>query len=167
MSGENAGGGNPRRPRVAQAIREGLGDLIRSELNDPRLKRAGFVSINHVELNKDMGLAHIYVGFYGGDDAAGEPAVVILNKVAGKLRGPLGRNLKLQRAPELRFLHDQSTEFGVRLSQIIRDDELRHVAEPDEDAASERSVGEGSVVEGSVVEGSVVEGSDTCRDAGE
>ncbi len=130
-------GGNPRRPRVAQAIREALGDLIRSELSDPRVVIAGFVSINHVELNKDMGVAHIYIGFYGGDDAAGEPAVVVLNKAAGRLRGPLGRTLKLQRAPELRFLHDQSSEFGVRLSQIIRDDELRHVAEPDADDSGE------------------------------
>ncbi len=128
----SASGGNPRRPRVAQAIREALGDLIRDELSDPRLKRAGFVSINHVELNKDMGLAQIYVSFYGGDDAGGDAATSVLNKAAGKLRGPLGRTLKLQRAPELRFTHDQSSEFGVRLSQIIRDDELRHVAEDDE-----------------------------------
>ena len=130
-------GGNPRKPRVAQAIREALGDLIRSELNDPRVARAGFVSINHVELNKDMGLAHVYVAFYGGDDAAGEPAVVVLNKAAGKLRGPLGRALSLQRAPEIRFLHDQSSEFGVRLSQIIRDDELRHVADSAEEGGTE------------------------------
>ncbi|MCP4444201.1 MAG: 30S ribosome-binding factor RbfA [Myxococcales bacterium] len=132
-------GGNPRRPRVAQAIREALGDLIRNELSDPRVGRAGFVSINHVELNKDMGLAHIYIAFYGGDDEAGEPAVVVLNKAAGKLRGPLGRTLNLQRAPELRFVYDQSSEFGVRLSQIIRDDELRHVSEPSDEAGGSES----------------------------
>ncbi len=140
MSGDASSGGNPRRPRVAQAIREALGDLIRSELSDPRVKRAGFVSINHVELNKDMGLAHIYISFYGGDDAAGEPAVAVLNKAAGKLRGPLGRTLKLQRAPELRFVHDQSSEFDVRLSQIIRDDELRHVAEDATEDGADASV---------------------------
>jgi len=138
MSDVNSGG-NPRRPRVAQAIREVLGDLIRSQLSDPRIGQAGFLSMNHVELNKDMGLAHIYVGFYGNDDDAsalkkGEAAVVILNKVAGRLRGPLGRALNLQRAPELRFVYDQSSEFGVRLSEIIRDDELRHVAETDTSA---------------------------------
>jgi len=147
MGDDNAGGGNPRRPRVAQAIREGLGDLIRSQLNDPRVKRAGFVSINHVELNKDMGLAHIYIAFYGGDDAAGEPAVAILNKAAGKLRGPLGRNLKLQRAPELRFMHDQSSEFGVRLSQIIRDDELRHVEEEPEPEAGDDATSDDTAAE--------------------
>lgn len=118
-------GGNPRRPRVAQAIREALGNIISTELTDPRLGKAGFVSINHVELNKDMSVAQVFVGFYGGEDKAAEAAVKVLNRAAGRLRGPLGRTLRLQRAPELRFVHDQSGEFGVRLSQIIRDDELR------------------------------------------
>ncbi len=118
-------GGNPRRPRVSQAIREALGTLVGESLHDPRLKKAGFLSVNHVELNRDMSVAEIFVAFYGGEDAEAETAISILNRSAGRLRGPLGRTLKLQRAPELRFVHDRSSEFGVRLSQIIRDDESR------------------------------------------
>jgi ribosome-binding factor A len=128
-------GGNPRRPRVSQAIREALGTLIGESLSDPRLKKAGFLSVNHVELNRDMSVANIYVAFYGGVDAAAEFALTILNRSAGRLRGPLGRTLKLQRAPELRFLHDKSSEFGVRLSQIIRDDEMRSTQGDPGDAA--------------------------------
>jgi ribosome-binding factor A len=118
-------GGNPRRPRVSQAIREALGTLVGESLHDPRLQKAGFLSVNHVELNRDMSVAEVFVAFYGGEDAEAETAVSILNRSAGRLRGPLGRKLKLQRAPELRFVHDRSSEFGVRLSQIIRDDESR------------------------------------------
>lgn len=128
-------GGNPRRPRVSQAIREALGTLIGESLSDPRLKKAGFLSVNHVELNRDMSVASIYVAFYGGVDAASEAALTILNRSAGRLRGPLGRTLKLQRAPELRFIHDKSSEFGVRLSQIIRDDEMRSTQGDPGDAA--------------------------------
>ncbi|MBL4634411.1 MAG: 30S ribosome-binding factor RbfA [Kofleriaceae bacterium] len=133
--------GNPRRPRVAQAIREALADLIRDELSDPRITKAGFVSINHVELNKDMGVAHVYVAFYGGDDRLAETAVKALVRAAAKLRGPLGRSLSLQRAPEIRFQHDQSGEFGMRLSEIIRHDEdLRTKAGPlDEDTGDGES----------------------------
>lgn len=139
--------GNPRRPRVAQAIREVLGKLIADELSDPRLTRAGFISINHVELNKDMSVAHVYVAFYGGDDSAAEPAIAILNRAqAGRLRGPLGRELSLQRTPELRFSYDQSGEFGMRLSEIIRDDELRRPPDETPDATraddADQSAGE-------------------------
>lgn len=133
-------GGNPRRPRVSQAIREVLGKLVDAELTDPRLGQAGFLSVNHVELNRDMSVAEVFVGFYGGDEEAGEGAVKILNRAAGRLRGPLGRTLKLQRAPELRFVHDQSSEFGVRLSQIIRDDEMRSTqGDPGESSGSGES----------------------------
>mgnify|MGYP000123487162 CR=1 FL=1 len=125
--------GNPRRPRVAQAIREGLSELIGANINDPRITKAGFVSVNHVDLNKDMSVAHVYLGFYGGQDELAEPAVEILNKGAGRLRGPLGRLLRLQRAPELRFVYDQSGEFGVRLSEVIRDDERKREMAGDED----------------------------------
>lgn len=119
-------GGNPRRPRVSQAIRETLGKLVETELSDPRIAKAGFLSVNHVELNKDMSVAEVFIGFYGEEEEGpAEVAIQILNRAAGRLRGPLGRTLKLQRAPELRFVHDQSSEFGVRLSQIIRDDEKR------------------------------------------
>lgn len=137
--------GNPRRPRVAQAIREVLGDLIRDNLSDPRIGKAGFVSINHVEMNKDMGVAFVYIAFYGGNDKAAESAVKALVAAAGRLRGPLGRSLNLQRAPEIRFEHDQSGEFGMRLSEIIRHDEaLRSEAGPlDEDGASSNE-GEGA-----------------------
>lgn len=119
-------GGNPRRPKVSQAIREALGSLIEGELSDPRLRKAGFLSVNHVELNRDMSVAEVFVGFFGEeDDDKALAAVGVLNRSAGRLRGPLGRTLKLQRCPELRFVHDKSGEFGVRLSQIIRDDESR------------------------------------------
>jgi ribosome-binding factor A len=137
-------GGNPRRPRVSQAIREALGTLVGEMLNDPRLQKAGFLSVNHVELNRDMSVAEVFVAFYGGADPEAETAVSILNRSAGRMRGPLGRKLKLQRAPELRFVHDKSSEFGVRLSQIIRDDEKRSTqGNPGEPKISEE-VGESS-----------------------
>jgi ribosome-binding factor A len=127
-------GGNPRRPRVAQAIRETLGGLIEREMRDPRIRQAGFVSVNHVDLNKDMSVANVYVGFYGGDDSLVETAVEALVKGAGRLRGPLGRALRLQRTPELRFMLDQSGEMGVRLSEVLRDDRQKRAdAGVDED----------------------------------
>ncbi len=144
--------GNPRRPRVAQAIREALGDLIRDQLSDPRIAKAGFVSINHVEMNKDMGVAFVYVAFYGGEERAAPSAIKALVRAASKLRGPLGRELKLQRAPEIRFEHDQSGEFGIRLSEIIRDDEaLRAQAGPldEETSSAESDSDEASAQEGS------------------
>lgn len=124
--------GNPRRPRVAKAIRDVLSELIPRELHDPRIARAGVLSVNYVELNRDMSVAHVYVAFLGASDSQGETATAALKRAAGVLRGPLARALHLQRAPELRFVHDQSGEFGVRLSQIVREDAERKPEEEDD-----------------------------------
>lgn len=115
--------GSPRKARMAQAVRAALAELIRDTVRDPRVEAAGLVSIDHVELNRDMSVAHVYVAFLGGDDAAGPAAVEALSRAAGGLRGRLGRHLKLKRAPELRFHHDTSVEFGLRLSEIVRNDQ--------------------------------------------
>ena len=122
-------GGNPRRPRVSQAIRSELTRLIPLEMSDPRIRRAGPISINHVDLNSDMGIAVIYVAFCTVDDDEARTAVDALAKAAGVLRGPLARSLNLKRAPQLRFVFDNSTEFAMKVSALVRDEEGQAASE--------------------------------------
>jgi len=128
--------GNPRRVRVAHAIRESLVELIDREVSDPRVKSAGLLSITQVELNKDMSVARVYVSFVGASDANAKRAVAALDGAAGFLRGPMGRHLGMAKVPSLRFVYDQSGEFQARMSEIVRDDQRRA------DQAAETDVGE-------------------------
>jgi len=130
--------GNPRRARVAHAIRESLAELIDREVSDPRVKSAGLLSITQVERNRDMSVARIYVSFVGGSDADAKRAVAALDGAAGFLRGPMGRHLGMAKIPSLRFVYDQSGEFQARVSEIVRDDQRRaDEAEADEGSAPE------------------------------
>ncbi|WP_428263712.1 30S ribosome-binding factor RbfA [Haliangium sp.] len=122
-------GQGARRERVANAMRSVLVELIEREVRDPRVRAAGLVSVNQVELNRDMSVARVYVSFIGtADDAAEERALSALRAAAGFLRGPVGRRLRLQRAPELRFSKDERAAFGERIGQIVRDDERKSAA---------------------------------------
>jgi ribosome-binding factor A len=76
-----------------------------------------------VELNQDMSGARIWVSFIIEDETLIADAMRGLEAAAGFLRGPLGRRMNLKRAPQLRFVHDQSPEFLQRLSQIREEDE--------------------------------------------
>jgi ribosome-binding factor A len=114
----------PRRTRVAQAMRDHLSEmLVAGEVHDPRVQRAGMIGVNHVELNRDMSGARVWVSFIIDDDAVIAQAMLGLEAAAGFLRGPLGRRMNLKRAPQLRFVHDRSPEFLQRLAQIREDDE--------------------------------------------
>lgn len=130
-------GQGTRRQRVANTMRDVLNELIAREVKDPRVHGAGLVSVSQVELNRDLSVAWVYVSFLsgpGGDDtdqAAVERALAGLKAAAGFLRGPIGRRMRLQRAPELRFARDIRAAFGQRMGEILHDDEQREgAAEP-------------------------------------
>jgi len=119
-----AGKDSSRRARVAQAMRNHLAEmLVTGAVHDPRVNKVGLIGVNHVELNQDMSGARIWVSFIIEDETLIADAMRGLEAAAGFLRGPLGRRMNLKRAPQLRFVHDQSPEFLQRLAQIREEDE--------------------------------------------
>lgn len=117
-------GGSPRKTRVEHGIRDTLTELIAADVKDPRVHEPEMLTVTRVELNVDMSVARCYVSIVG-DDATADAALDGLKKAAGFLRGPVGRRLGLQRAPELRFFVDPSLDVSEKLASIVREDEER------------------------------------------
>ncbi len=114
-----------RKSRVANALRTGLAEMIAREVKDPRVHAAGLMSVSHVEMNRDMSVARVYVSFYQADPAAIEQAMQGVKAAAGFLRGPLARRFNLARAPELRFVLDTSPDLWERVDEIVREDQRK------------------------------------------
>lgn len=115
-------GGSARRARVEHALRDVLQGAIATDVKDPRVRAATLITVSKVELNVDLSVAHVYVSIVGDDP---DGVVAGLVKAASFLRGPIARELNLQRAPELRFLHDVSIDMSEKLAAIVREDEER------------------------------------------
>ena len=113
---------NARKARVEHGIRDALQEMIAADVRDPRVHAPTMLTISKVEMNVDMSVARCYVSIIG-DDATADAALAGLQKAAGFLRGPIGRRLGLQHAPELRFTADPSVDMSDKLAQIIREDE--------------------------------------------
>ncbi len=113
-----------RKARVEHALKEALQAAITHDVRDPRVRAATLVTVSKVELNVDLSVANVYISVIG-DDATADGVVAGLAKAAGFLRGPIGRSLNLQHAPELRFTHDVSIDMSAKLHQIVREDEER------------------------------------------
>jgi ribosome-binding factor A len=122
MSPGSPGKNNSRKERLGHNIRDTLTEMIASDVKDPRVHAPTMLTVARVELNVDLSVARCYISIVG-DDATADAALEGLNKAAGFLRGPLGRRLSLQRAPELRFLLDPSIDVGAKLAAILREDE--------------------------------------------
>lgn len=113
-----------RKQRVEHGLRDVLTGMIAREVRDPRVRAATLITVTRVELNVDLSVATVYVSIIG-DDATADGALAGLAKAAGFLRGPAGRELHLQHAPELRFRRDVSIDMSEKLAAILRDDEDR------------------------------------------
>lgn len=111
-----------RKARVEHALRETLTELIAADIKDPRVTAAAMLTVTKVELNVDLSVANVFVSIVG-DDATADGVIEGLKKAAGYLRGPVGRRLSLQRAPELRFHLDRSVDVSEKLAAILREDE--------------------------------------------
>lgn len=109
----------PRSDRVAERIKREIGQLIATEVKDPRV---GFVSVTDVEVSSNLAQAKIYVSAMGNDqaDRAGaEAAAAALEKAAPFLRSRLSKLLGMRYTPNIRFLPDYSQADGDRISQLL------------------------------------------------
>jgi len=110
-----------RTDRIAEQMQRDLAELIRTSLKDPRI---GMITVNSVDVARDLGYAEVYVTLLTVDDLDADSdqvklTIKILNGAAGFLRTELGRMIKLRKIPQLRFHFDASVRRGRQLDQLI------------------------------------------------
>lgn len=104
-----------RSQRLGNQVLRTLGELLHSEVKDPRLEN---VSLTAVELSRDLSSARVYFSVL--DPAADTTSAAEgLRSAAGFLRGRLGKAIKARHVPALVFVHDDSAEHADRLSRLI------------------------------------------------
>jgi len=86
-----------------------------SQLKDPRLKDK-FIDINMVRLSKDKSYLDVYVSSLDEDVDA---IIEILNNAKGMFRTLIAKNIKMFKAPEVRFHKDEGIEASIRINKLI------------------------------------------------
>lgn len=109
-------GGSGRGVRVSEQVHHELADLVRGELKDPRV---GMVTITGVDLTPDYAYATVHFSVLPDDASTVAGTLAGLRRAAGFLRSQLGRRVRIHTTPELRFVHDTSTERGIAMSKLI------------------------------------------------
>ncbi|MEC9076630.1 MAG: 30S ribosome-binding factor RbfA [Pseudomonadota bacterium] len=107
-----------RTQRLGEQIKRDLALLIQRELKDPRV---GMVTVNFVDLSKDLSYADVNVTALVSDDSDEKiiESLTILNEASTFLRTELGRALKVRKVPHLRFHYDDSLKRGARINALI------------------------------------------------
>ncbi len=104
----------PRHVRIGDQLQRELAELVRTYIKDVRISSPPTISA--VEVNSDLGAAVIYVNTLFDDP---EEVSHILNEYAGRLRGQLGKRLKIRAIPTLHFKYDNVQEEAVAITSLI------------------------------------------------
>lgn len=104
-----------RPERVAEMVHRELAERLRTDVKDPRVTP---LSITSVQVNRDLSRAVVSFLPLGGGRPGGD-LVEGLGDAARKLRGPIGRALRLRHAPEIVFVWDEKAEDAFRVMGVL------------------------------------------------
>jgi ribosome-binding factor A len=106
-----------RTQQMSEFLREEVVDIIRSEIDDPRL---GFWTVTRVEVLPDLRSARIYVSVLGTDGERKE-TITALRGAAGFIRGHLKPRMRTRIIPDLDFRDDRSMEHAEEIDRTLRE----------------------------------------------
>jgi ribosome-binding factor A len=112
--------------RVRELLKRQLGEILRRELP---FADGGMITVNDVEMTKDLQSATVYVGIIGSQGQI-KTGMELLQKERKRLQGLVGRAVVLKYTPLLRFVLDESISRGNRILEII--DEIERSVPPHE-----------------------------------
>ena len=104
--------------RINGEVHRELSNIIRGEIKDPRIHP--LTSVVSVEVAPDLKSCKAYISVLG-DEEAQKNTIAGLKSAEGYIRSRLARTVNLRNTPEIRFILDQSIEYGVAMSKLIDD----------------------------------------------
>ena len=124
--------------RINMEVQRELSEIIRSGIKDPRIHP--MTSVVAVEVTPDLKYCKAYISVLGDEEAA-KATVEGLRSASSYVRRELARRVNLRNTPEIKFILDQSIEYGVNMSKLIDEvtKDLKDKEGPDEDGEEEES----------------------------
>lgn len=104
-----------RLEQIADLLRAELSELLRREMQDPRL---GFVTITDIKVSADLRNARVNVSCLG-DETAQQESMRALRGAAGFLRTAVSKRIRLRTIPQLNFQLDHSMEQAEVIQRTL------------------------------------------------
>ena len=121
--------------RINGEVQKELSKIIREEIKDPRIHP--MTSVMAVEVAPDLKTCKAFISVLGNEEAK-QSTIKGLKNAEGYIRRELARTLNLRNTPEIRFILDESIEYGVNISNLIDDVKMKDAksSQPDQEEKS-------------------------------
>ena len=104
--------------RISEEVKKVVSDIIRNDINDPRVSTLS--SVVAAEVTPDLRYAKIFVSVLGNDEEK-QATIKGLKSAAGFIRRELGRKIELRHLPEVVFQLDTTIEHGAYINKLLHD----------------------------------------------
>lgn len=104
--------------RMNGEVQREISRIISREIKDPRIHK--MTSIVSVDVTPDLKYAKVFASVLGSEEDK-ENTKEGLISAAPHIRSLLAKSLNLRNTPELKFIIDDSIEYGVNMSKKIDD----------------------------------------------
>ncbi len=108
---------NFRVGRLEQEIQREINDLLLKRIRDPRIEG---VTVTGVEVTGDLQQAKIFYSVLSELASVNKKAAEGLDAATGLIRKELGSRLRIYKTPELKFVKDESVQYGNKIDDLIR-----------------------------------------------
>lgn len=108
---------NHRVGRLQQEIQREVNDILLKRVRDPRVEG---VTVTGVEVTGDLQQATIYYSVLSELASVNQKAAAGLEAATGLVRRELGSRLAIYKTPELKFVKDDSVQYGNKIDDLIR-----------------------------------------------
>ncbi len=102
--------------RINGEVLKELSNIIRTEVKDPRINP--LTSVVTVEVAPDLKSCKAYISVLGNEESQ-KNTIQGLKNAEGFIRSKLAKAVNLRNTPEIKFILDQSIEYGVNMSKLI------------------------------------------------
>jgi ribosome-binding factor A len=109
--------GSHRKERVRELLKRAIGEAIRREIP---VGSAGLVSVNDVELARDLRVARVFVSILGNSEQQ-QNGLAALQQHRARLQDLVAKSVVLKYTPQLRFVVDDSIQRGDRVLKLIEE----------------------------------------------
>lgn len=103
-----------RLKRLNHTYSEEISKILHDEMKDPDLN---FVTITACDTTNDLSFAKVYYTVL--EDSKKDVVAAALKKASPSIRSILSSRVNIRNTPELRFVYDNSIEYGRRIDEVI------------------------------------------------
>ena len=104
-----------RADKVADLIKAEVSDILLREVNDPQVRK---MTVTGVKVTDALHQASVFF-VQTGENSCSDETTKGLQRATGFLRRELGKRLRLRYVPEIKFIFDESFEYGDRINRLL------------------------------------------------